>query len=286
MIGACIITYNPEIERLSLNLESISCQVDLVVIVDNGSKNIVEIEQCLSKFGNYKLILNECNCGIATALNQGMKFLDSIKFKWAVTLDQDSISPNNLIKEFKEYLNDSKIGIIAPSIVDRNAEERDLKRMKSNEKISEVNWCITSGACTNLKALHEVGWFDEKLFIDFVDYDICVQLKKSNYKIIKLQTIYLYHEVGKMSPKKILFKEISVWNHSPIRKYYYFRNPIYLCKKYNDNTIRLECFKSWLFMLGKVLLYEGEKVEKLKMMWKGTCDGIKGKMGKLKTEKK
>ena len=45
--AAGIVTYNPEIERLQENLKAASKQVDFVLIYDNASKNIDEIEKVI-----------------------------------------------------------------------------------------------------------------------------------------------------------------------------------------------------------------------------------------------
>ncbi|MCV3324496.1 glycosyltransferase family 2 protein, partial [Pediococcus ethanolidurans] len=39
-IGALIVTFNPEIDLLIRNIESVTNQVDKIIIVDNGSRNI------------------------------------------------------------------------------------------------------------------------------------------------------------------------------------------------------------------------------------------------------
>ena len=47
MYCAGIVTYNPDITRLVENINAIYNQVDNVIIVDNNSKNIAEIEQTI-----------------------------------------------------------------------------------------------------------------------------------------------------------------------------------------------------------------------------------------------
>ena len=39
-IGACIITYNPNVERLRKNINSIYEQIDYLFIYDNNSSNL------------------------------------------------------------------------------------------------------------------------------------------------------------------------------------------------------------------------------------------------------
>ena len=44
-IAAGIVTYNPDIKKLEKNIKSIFGQSDSIVICDNGSDNIVQVEK-------------------------------------------------------------------------------------------------------------------------------------------------------------------------------------------------------------------------------------------------
>ena len=78
-ICAGIVTFNPEISRLSENIDAIRNQVDAIFIVDNNSNNINIIKKIISKDSGIKLICNNQNRGIATALNQLMKAAEDWK---------------------------------------------------------------------------------------------------------------------------------------------------------------------------------------------------------------
>lgn len=67
---AGIVLYNPDLGRLKENIESICKQVDKVILIDNGSDNIREIEDLIKEYLNCILLKNGENMGIAYALNQ------------------------------------------------------------------------------------------------------------------------------------------------------------------------------------------------------------------------
>ena len=71
---AGIVLYNPDLGRLKENIESICKQVDKVILIDNGSDNIREIEDLIKKYLNCILLKNGENMGIAYALNQILKY--------------------------------------------------------------------------------------------------------------------------------------------------------------------------------------------------------------------
>ncbi|MFR2769323.1 MAG: glycosyltransferase [Thomasclavelia sp.] len=70
------------------NINAIYNQVDNVIIVDNNSKNIAEIEQIVLNYLHICLIKSKCNEGIATALNKMMKKAKELHYTWCLTLDQ------------------------------------------------------------------------------------------------------------------------------------------------------------------------------------------------------
>ena len=64
MISSITVTYNPDIECLRQQLLSVRKQVELCVIVDNGSNNIIEIKNLNHEFDFHLIQFNE-NYGLA-----------------------------------------------------------------------------------------------------------------------------------------------------------------------------------------------------------------------------
>ena len=101
MILAGITLFNPDVARLEENISSIYGQVDRVICVDNGSDNIKNIEDCvLNNWKNITIIKNGKNEGIAKALNQMFEFAIEQQYEYVLTLDQDSVCPDNIIEEY------------------------------------------------------------------------------------------------------------------------------------------------------------------------------------------
>ncbi|MCT3602866.1 glycosyltransferase [Lactobacillus acidophilus] len=246
-IAAGIVLYKPDFERLNKNLKSL-CQQFETIILFNNDANISEI--CIpTKFTNkVKIIGKGHNLGIAFALNQIMEKAHELNYKWVVTLDQDSIVPNNLISEYSKHLDNPKLGIICPQVIDKRRKYENIKKFPKEEY---VDMCITSGSCTNVNVWYKVGGFDNWLFIDLVDNDFCKRIILSKYKILKLNTVILDHQYGtilrrnkyiekfflKLGEKlnnvniqKLSFKRIV----NPMRIYYENRNTIYLNKKFQN----------------------------------------------------
>lgn len=263
-ICAGIVTYNPDIVRLQENFKQICNQVDLVLICDNGSKNINKIRQIITINKAIIIELKE-NKGIATALNKLCKCAYKKGYDWIITLDQDSVCPNMLVQTLRQYCSD-KAAVIGPRIIYRGNEKYSAENIESVEK---VEWIITSGSLTNLHVWDIIGGFDDLLFIDKVDTDYCIRANQAGYEIIRDNQVILNHELGDLKCRKLFGRVIYVTNHLPFRIYYQCRNTVYISAKLKCRNSFVEVFK----IIIKICLYEDRKIEKLKQAIRGILDG-------------
>lgn len=268
-IAAGIVTYNPNIERLELNLDSISQQVNKVFIVDNASENQNEIIELIKKYRNIEIFTNEKNFGIGRALN--IIFLSAEDYyTYVLTLDQDSVCSYNMVEELYKCFS-THIGIVCPRIKDINRNDKFIV----NRGIVNVSRCITSGSLTKVKAWKNIGGYDEKMFIDGVDFDFCDRLIKNGYEIIENNNVELKHELGFTKIKRFLFWNAVVRNHSDFRKYYIAKNIVYLDRKNKCRTFPITTILREFKQIFIVFLYEQEKVKKIKRIILGMVDGFK-----------
>lgn len=267
-VFAGIVAYNPNIETLKENIKHIINQVDCVVIFDNGSINFMEYMQNIANIENVILIKENQNKGIAYGLQQICTWGIKNGYDWVLTLDQDSICPENLIKILMSYTKDERIAIVAPTIIYKNNEDyfEDL-----DTEIQEVDWVITSASLTKLCAVQDVGGFDVSLFIDKVDVDFCIRLRLKGYKVLRVASVKLLHELGNLKCRKLFGKVIYVTNHSAFRIYYMIRNSIIIKKKLSYGNPTYDIIK----IIIKILIYEDKKSEKMKQVVRGMIDGIK-----------
>lgn len=277
-IAAIIILYNPEIKRLRKNIDSIAHQTHKIFLVDNGSKNIDDVKVLLDQNTySYILIQNNKNLGIAAALNIGFSEIEKSGYKWAITMDQDSISPDKLVAYLSKSIGE-EIGIVCPLIKDINKKNN----VPLSNKVISVSQCITSGSLTNVMAWKKVNGFDEKLFIDGVDFDFCYRLRQNGYKILENHHIALTHEIGRIKKHNILGIRIYVKNHSAFRKYYIAKNIIYLDRKQRKMGFPFFSLLREMKQLMLILFFEADKLNKTKAVLKGTADGFFEKYPKNK----
>lgn len=271
-IGSCTIIYNPDKNVLE-NINSYINLVKQAVIVDNSNEE-TEITNKIKSLKNIVYINMDGNKGIAAALNKGLNYLIENDFDYVLTMDQDSIFPN---KKYTEIMNMFYKYSKNYSIVGLNFN----KSSDYKEEITEVKCWLTSGNFLNLNDYKIVGGFNNDLFIDYVDIDFCYRLYKEGKKVCYLNNYSLLHEIGNPIEIKFFGRKYYSMNHNPIRYYYRYRNCFYLYKK-DKKFYKKEYYKEIFINIPKMLIYEKNRKEKIKMIFLGIKDARNEKMGVFK----
>lgn len=275
-IPATVIWYNPDNENIK-NIRTYIDYVEKLYIIDNSKENNKKLADSLNSLKT-EYVWNNGNLGIAKALNLACEKAVSEDFEWILTMDQDSSFDSDSINAYFrafEKMTKNNVGIISP----RHILKNDIDKFSDVKESAEVDHVMTSGNLLNLKIWEEIGRFDENLFIDEVDSEICFRIIENGYKVIQLNKIRMFHELGNLEKKNFFTRKISVLNHNHIRKYYIMRNKFYMLKKYKKYRSRYIYYILNDFF--KVIFYEKDKLRKLKYMFKGIADFMKSKMGEL-----
>lgn len=267
-ICAGIVTYNPNIELLTTSIKSIIRQVKCIVIIDNASSNLRNIEYLLSQFSNIHLISNNTNKGIAYALNQIAEHAHQNACTWFLTLDQDSVCPENLIKEYSQYISFSDVALICPYILQR-IHINDKLYFKDDYKYIQI--AITSGSLVKLEAWIDVNGFWNELFIDRVDDDFCLALRDKGWKVLQTYRVKLEHEIGYPEVRHFMGKTYYTDSYPDFRYYYIARNTILVCAYYKNLPYNM--YVMLLKKLFKIILGEKHKIKKIKSFLRGMQDG-------------
>lgn len=286
-VAAIIVSYNPD-SNLFDSINLLLNQVEKVIIVDNGSKEkYVKYIKSINE-DKIEIILNKENLGIATALNIGVRKALENGYEWILTMDQDSkASPDMVKKMFNVYNSINReerkdILSIFPNFVDERIQS--IEENSNMNSYEYVDADITSGNLLRKEVFEKVGFFDDSLFIDLVDTDFCMRLNEKGIKMIKIRDAVLYHSLGESKTIKGILGSFNTSNHSALRRYYMTRNRFYIWEKYKGlNSFTLNRDKK-LFKkeFVKIILGEKDKVNKIKMVFRGYKDYKKGIKGKLK----
>jgi rhamnosyltransferase len=276
-----VVLFHPENTVLQ-NIQTYLPKLDTLLLIDNSQPSFKQLfDQLLTAFPyQIKYIHNSENEGIARPLNQAAEYGVKNNFEWLLTMDQDSFfHPDHLDRliQFALQNDTSKVGIAAPF---HHTSKAVLPVFKA--PFSEVKITMTSGNLLNLSAFQACGSFNEKLFIDSVDHEYCLRLRKKGYKVIRVNDSILDHKLGDILYKKNLFFKVKITNHQPERRYYIARNRLYVIFKYlffDFKFFRRE-LKQYFVDVMKVIFFEKEKIKKLSKIGLGTFHFLIGKQGR------
>lgn len=257
---ACVtVLYNPTDENLE-NILTYEKFVDKIYLMDNSTKKNNEINKYLSDKVVY--VPMNGNVGLSIALNKGSKLAYQDGYKYLMTMDQDSSFPSDF--DFESYVckitSNEKIALISPSYsIDRKA------KVKKENEVKSVLWTMQSASIFNLDILDELGYFENKYFIDMIDYEYCLRVKKANYLTCVDKNSVLNHSPGET--KKTWFG-YKYGYCSPVRIYYQIRNSYYTFKKFKNIKVAIIICYKYL----KILLFFDNKKEYFRMFKKARQD--------------
>jgi rhamnosyltransferase len=283
-VCAVVVTYHPD-DDLERRIDGIAAQVDRVAIVDNDSS--ADKGRMLDGIAERKgvhLIRNETNLGVATALNEGMRWARERGYAWAFLFDQDSVLAEGALDALAGVLNDfgpaDTVAVLGCNYRDVHA----LRLRYPDESGAGFSWrerktVITSGSLVSVRVYDAIGPFRDAFFIDHVDDEYCLRARRNGYRVISTCTPVMLHSVGASTLHRLLWKRTGVTNHPPFRRYYMTRNHIILMKEY------LAVEPKWVFdtaysrMKSLILLclFERQRPDKLRNVLKGFVHGVFGK---------
>lgn len=277
MLAAVVVLYNPKESVIENIISYLDC-VEKIYVIDNSNFSNDSLFKFLHFANKLEYVFNDGNLGIAKALNIGCHMAMNDGIKWVLTMDQDS-KFLNLDCQIINYITQSKdqrIALYYPNyLIEGVVYDRYIK--ENNEPIV----VMTSGNFLNLIVYEELNGFEDKLFIDYVDIDYCLKLKKYGYKIAQLPKATLKHELGQSMHKSIFFFKAIVTNHSSLRRYYITRNRLYVKNKYRTISTVFYQSEKRIFIndILKIIIFEEDKFSKFKSIVRGYLDFKNNKYG-------
>ena len=274
-LAGMVTLYNPSKDNIS-NINNYIDSVDKLYIFDNTDN--VDNSNLLPKNKKIVYITEKENKGIAYSMNVCARKAIEDGYNYLLTMDQDSKMTSDIVNDMVKFLKttkEKKIGLVSPY------QDIDSKEEISDKEYEDQMEMMTSGNIIDLKVYKEIGGFKDWLFIDCVDTDYCMNLHKHGYKVLRLNKVVMKHDLGSLVVHHLFGKEYPCYNHNPMRRYYIVRNNLYINQMYHDlfpeycdHLIRIQKGQ-----VKRILAFEKNKFNKLKMMYRGYKDfkkGIKG----------
>ena len=228
-ITIVIVLYEEKFELINRCLESIK-NFNIIIVDNAGNRKLKKKIQ--EKYNILNYIVNLKNVGYSKAVNQGINLcISEYVFVFQADCIMNMKNINILINAHKKYDN---CFLVSPTYYDFNSKlsynggtlpERNL----GNETIQVegdicVDSIVTAAYLFKKKDMVDIGFFDEKFFIYFLDFDFCRKVKNHKKSIIQVFESKATHSHGSLKIKNF-FKKIFFrhYHYTFDELYYYFK---------------------------------------------------------------
>ena len=228
-----------------------------IIAVNDGSTD--RTADIVKKIKGVRLI-NKKNGGKASAMNYGMKFIDT---DLVVCMDADSFPTKNYLKKAVGYFKDPEVAAVSTAVKIKEVSTISSKIQWVEYLISVVFRKLFSildcqfvvpgaGGIYRAATVKDVGGFDSKSLTE--DMEMTLRLQTKGYKIENCLDGYVYTECPKNF--KNLFKQRMRWYRGYIenfKKYFHvFLNPKYG----NFGVFFMPMTIVWIFIIVTMLLIQ------------------------------
>lgn len=270
--------------------------LDEIVLVNNASTDGT-LALLTKQFPEVTVLNQPVNSGVGGGYAAGLAYAAlSKKYEWVWMLDQDSIPAEDGLERLVaglQELGDAALqtAILAPIGVNGETKlvypllfwRNGLHQVSAEGKTDEiifVDSVISSGTLIRREAVEKVGLPRADFFMDFVDHEYCLRLRRFGYGIAVVASSRLEHTLG--DPRTVrLFGSSKSWTyHPPWRQYYMLRNEIFTAWHcYPNWRTKYFTLRRLLYEAAYKLLFGGRRLAYLAMIYHGFRDGVRGRLG-------
>ena len=220
-----------------------------IIVIENSLDH--ELKKNLEKkYSNVRVVIPDNNTGNGGGANIGLRLA---KTKFVLYLDIDVELSQEVIE--KLYFNANKLNdfsILGPDIEGLTYKENYYSKKNIYEKVHSMNFITGCALFFNMRALEEIGLYDENIFLYFEENDLYLRSLKKNYKIYLIEDAKIRH-TGNQSTDLIKKKEIEInrnW-HLMWSTFYFHKKHYGLITAYNKTVLKLvsACLKYLFFSI-------------------------------------
>lgn len=281
-IVALVTVYNPD-KNVVENLQILSRQVEQVILCDNSMNDNA---QMLGGVTKSIYTTQHKNLGLTGAFNSILK---DPEYGWKdddliIFFDQDSQIGEGYIQALQDEYRKIEtlipnLGCLGPVFYNTSNGRTERPRQKKNitDETYEVSNTITSSLMMRYGNLKRIDFWNEKVFLDLADWDLCWRMQKAGMVCCMTEKVVLHHSVGN-GEKKV--GPIKLRVGQPFREYYQTRDALYLLQEnYVPLKMRLRLIANVTIRPVVHYLMLDDKKSRMKFIRRGINDYKKGVHG-------
>lgn len=286
MTSALITLYYPS-DTVARNVRVIAQQADVVYLCDNSPHSHGDLFASIGASNIRYRFFGE-NLGVSRAFN---RILKDPEIPWQENdhiffFDQDSLIENGhigrMISAYETIREaDFPIGCLGPAYFNTSSGCVESPRAKTLllEDIYSVSSIITSSMLTTYGDLRAVGFWNDNVFLDMADWDLCWRMTAGGKLCCMTEGAVFRHSLGngekKVGPLRIRIAK-------PFREYYQIREASYLFwKPYTPMKYRIRFLAMLLIRSPMHLIFLDHRKDRFMYMTRGLSDFFRKDHGPL-----
>ncbi|HYD65227.1 glycosyltransferase family 2 protein [Azospirillum sp.] len=292
-VAAVVVTHHPD-ATVARTLAAALEQAHWLVVVDNASavERLAPVEDAVRAAGTRaELLRNAGNLGIAAAQNQGITRARALGARHVLLLDQDSVAQPGMVAALLDALDSGeRVGMAVPVTADDGQRKptrflvsadgrRAAAQAPERPVLHHLLYAIASGSLIPMAVLDEVGPMREDFFIDFVDVEFGLRLRRAGWDIVAAREARLRHRLGAYEERRLLGRAVPVTHHSAKRRYTQYRNRVRTLRLYGGTLpafLRAELPAIAVDLL-RLVLFERGRPAKIAATVRGALAGLFGR---------
>ncbi|MGL5020701.1 MAG: glycosyltransferase [Mycoplasmatales bacterium] len=262
-LGLMIVLYNKKLEdsRTFLKLKNEKLDYDFL-IVDNSTSDFGNEKFC--KNLNISYLSMNGNVGLSVAYNKGYEYFSKTNIDYVVLFDDDSQTSDDFFTQLEKSIKRDPTQVYVPLVYDQNDNLKGptghsnvsvikiiyrklipltlerIQKMESSNALAGIN----SGMAIPRNVFSKYK-YDEKIFLDCVDWKFCDDMQKKDIKISKFNGVLFqdFHfnekkfEITKGKHNRLVNRKKDLWNYSK-KKYLFYLSYIILLDLINSGNLR------------------------------------------------
>lgn len=238
-----LIFYNPDpamAERACAQLRSL--EGTAVVVVDNSTTLAARrlVDEVTTRWSLTVVRLPKGNVGTAGGLNELIRRAAALNLPWLHYLDQDSVLETGyrqLLEESESCTDTAWIG----------ATYTEPGTGFSSGRGDRIRYCptryvISSGSLLSVSACIEADFFSEVMFLDLVDTEMCLRLRRSGHHLAVDHERRMQHSIGAAARR---VGPLGITDHPLWRRRLMWRNSVLLARMYAKD-FPFEILRHWV----------------------------------------